>query len=74
MLVAPPHPPSQGKTGAVVYARYSTDEQNPSSIQDQVDFVQRFLTQAGVPEREVVVRSDEGISGEIVARPGIDEV
>jgi DNA invertase Pin-like site-specific DNA recombinase len=56
------------------YARFSTDEQNPLSISDQFASCERNLKDAGVTEYEVDRFSDEGESGEILSRPGIDEV
>jgi DNA invertase Pin-like site-specific DNA recombinase len=58
----------------LVYARYSTEEQNPRSIDDQVAFCKRFLEGLlGDAPNQVEVLYDEGISGEIVSRPGIDQ-
>jgi len=58
----------------LVYARFSTDEQNPSSIDDQVAYCRRFLESLGIQDAEITVLSDEGVSGELVSRPGINEV
>jgi DNA invertase Pin-like site-specific DNA recombinase len=58
----------------LIYSRYSTEEQNPRSIDDQVAFCKRFLQGLlGDVPYQVKVLFDEGISGEIVSRPGIDE-
>lgn len=64
------------KLQVLIYARYSTDEQNPRSIEDQVAFCKAFLEDLGVDlsDVEITVLFDRGISGEIVSRPGIDEV
>jgi DNA invertase Pin-like site-specific DNA recombinase len=58
----------------LVYARYSTEEQNPSAIPDQIAFCQQFLVAHGIPDADVEVFSDAEMSGELVSRPGIDQV
>jgi DNA invertase Pin-like site-specific DNA recombinase len=58
----------------LIYARYSTDEQHPSSITDQVAYCREFLARAGVGQVEPEVLSDAELSGELVSRPGIDQV
>lgn len=66
--------PKRGPLRVVIYARYSTDEQNPRSIDDQVAFCRHFLEQVYDGKTEITVLFDKSISGEIVSRPGIDEV
>ena len=44
------------------------------SIQDQVAYIKEILTMLGLTDVEIIVLYDEGISGEVVSRPGIDEV
>jgi DNA invertase Pin-like site-specific DNA recombinase len=58
----------------LVYARYSTEEQHPSSITDQVAYCRQFIVHAGVGQVEPEVLSDAEMSGELVSRPGIDQV
>jgi DNA invertase Pin-like site-specific DNA recombinase len=58
----------------VAYARYSTDEQNAHSIDQQVAFCKKFVEVAGVADYKLVDLSDEGVSGELVHRTGIDQV
>jgi DNA invertase Pin-like site-specific DNA recombinase len=58
----------------LIYARYSTDEQNPRSIDAQVAYCRRFLEALGVKEFTIEVMRDEGISGEQIWRPGINQV
>ena len=58
----------------LIYARYSTDEQNPCSIEDQVGYCKRFLAALGATDAEITVLYDEGISGEKLFRPGINQV
>jgi site-specific DNA recombinase len=58
----------------LIYARFSTDEQNPRSIEAQVAYCRRFLEALGVKEFTIEVMSDEGISGEQIWRPGINQV
>jgi len=51
-----------------VYARYSTDKQNPRSIEDQVRLCGAHAEQAG---REVAaVFEDRAVSGASAIRPG----
>lgn len=66
--------PAGRKLRVVDYARYSTDEQNPLSIDDQYAAVQRLLNDENVSEFTLDHFRDEGISGEIIQRPGIDQV
>src|SRR4051812_21828705 len=58
----------------LIYARYSTEEQNPRSIDAQVAYCRRFLEDLGVKDFTLDVMSDEGISGEQIWRPGINQV
>lgn len=64
------------KFRVLFYARYSTDEQNPRSIEDQVLYCRQFLESLGIKsgDYELTILSDEGISGEKIHRDGIDEV
>jgi hypothetical protein len=64
----------KGRLRVLIYARYSTDEQNPRSIDDQIAYCKRFLTSLGITHAEIVVLYDEGISGEKLYRPGINQV
>lgn len=58
----------------LIYARFSSDEQNPRSIADQVAYCRDFLETLGITTADIEILSDEGVSGEIVSRPGIDRV
>lgn len=58
----------------IIYARYSTEEQHPSSIDDQIAYCKEFLRANGITDAEIVVLSDAEMSGELVSRPGIDQV
>jgi DNA invertase Pin-like site-specific DNA recombinase len=60
----------------VVYARYSTEEQDASSIADQITYCKRFLAANGITDAEVEIieRTDSETSGELVSRPGINGV
>src|SRR5262245_54978423 len=58
----------------LIYARYSTEEQHPSSIDDQIAYCEEFLRANGITDIEVIVLSDREMSGELVSRPGIDQV
>jgi|GEM_PF-763902 len=66
------HPPGR-PLRILIYARYSTDEQDERSIPAQFQECERFLREAGCDEVEIVRLSDDGISGELLSRPGIDE-
>lgn len=52
-----------------VYARYSTDKQNPRSIADQVRVCSEYAARLG--GEVALVFSDEAISGSIAERPGL---
>ncbi|NLX59273.1 MAG: recombinase family protein [Phycisphaerae bacterium] len=57
-----------------VYARHSRDDtQNPRSSDDQIAKVRVWLAEHGYPE-PVGEFKDEGISGEMVSRSGIDQL
>jgi len=58
----------------LIYARYSTEDQNPSSIEDQIAYCKEFLKGNGIniTDAEIIVLSDAEMSGELVSRPGID--
>ncbi|GJM24820.1 MAG: hypothetical protein DHS20C16_12350 [Phycisphaerae bacterium] len=58
----------------VLYARYSTDQQSPRSIDDQIAKCREFLDTLALGEVEVIVVTDAAISGEHTRRPGIDRV
>ncbi len=58
----------------VLYARYSTDEQSPRSIEDQFAKCRRYLSAHGIDDFDEILCSDAGISGEQLDRPGINEV
>jgi DNA invertase Pin-like site-specific DNA recombinase len=57
----------------LIYARYSTDEQHPSSITDQFAYCRVFLQANGVTDAEVRELSDAETSGELASRPGINQ-
>ena len=54
----------------IIYARYSTDMQNPQSCEDQVRVVKQQLTKLGIAHDDAQVILDEGISGTRANRPG----
>lgn len=58
----------------LVYARFSKGEQRQQSIADQDDFCREFLNDNGPKPGSSQLLSDEGISGELHSRPGIDLV
>ncbi len=58
----------------MIYARYSTDEQNPRSIDDQIIKCRDFLKSIEIHDYEEILLDDPGISGRKKSRPGIDHV
>jgi DNA invertase Pin-like site-specific DNA recombinase len=58
----------------VIYARYSTEEQDASSIVDQIAYCKKFLEDNGIPDADIIERTDSETSGELVSRPGINGV
>lgn len=58
----------------LIYARYSTEEQNASSIQDQIAYCRKFLESFATSNAEIEELSDPHMSGELVSRPGINKV
>ena len=58
----------------IIYARYSTEEQDASSIPDQFEYCKQFLNQNGITEYQPVYFSDAEMSGELVSREGINKV
>lgn len=55
-----------------IYARYSSDLQNPSSVDDQVALCRRLISnQFGLNSDAISVYSDAAISGATMERPGI---
>ncbi len=63
-----------GRTRIVVYARFSTDQQSPRSIGDQVAICRKHVDAIGLGDIEIIVVKDEAISGEHARRPGIDQI
>ncbi|MBC7953612.1 MAG: recombinase family protein [Rhodospirillaceae bacterium] len=66
-MIFPPHP------RIAIYARYSSDLQNPSSIDDQVALCRSLIADhiRGTDPANVLVYSDAAISGATMERPGI---
>ena len=62
------------KLRVLEYARYSTEEQHPSSIADQFSYCTQLLASASVEDADIEHLSDPETSGELVSRPGIDQV
>ena len=58
----------------LIYARYSTDEQKRLSIAAQFSYCRKLLFKWGITDAVIEEISDEGISGEVVNRPGINRV
>lgn len=65
-------PPSAPPSRIAVYARYSSDLQNPSSVADQVALCQRLAhEQFGVASERTSVYSDAALTGATMARPDV---
>lgn len=58
-------------TRAAIYARYSSDLQSDSSIEDQVRNCREYARRQGWELSEAMVYTDHGISGASMMRPGI---
>ena len=55
-----------------IYARYSSDLQSPSSVDDQVALCRKLIAgQLGGDPRSALVFSDASITGEVLTRPGL---
>jgi site-specific DNA recombinase len=59
-------------TRAVIYARYSTDQQRDASIEDQVRLCRERAAREGWEVAEVF--ADAGLSGASLMRPGIQQL
>jgi DNA invertase Pin-like site-specific DNA recombinase len=58
----------------LLYARFSTEEQKQRSIEDQFNHLRKLLKSWDIENAEIVEFSDRELSGELVSRPGIDQV
>lgn len=68
MRIAPSVPPSR----IAVYARYSSDLQNPSSVEDQIALCRRLARDHfGVESERLFVYSDAAITGATMLRPDV---
>lgn len=57
---------------SALYARFSSDVQNPSSASDQLARLRDYLGRVGQPGNGMLEFSDEGVSGSVWhARPGV---
>jgi DNA invertase Pin-like site-specific DNA recombinase len=72
-------PPKERPLAVLIHARFSTEEQRQSSIDDQITACRAFLT-SGLPKGTkpsqvtVEVIKEPEVSGEIADRPGINQV
>lgn len=73
-LRTPLQTPAGRRLRVIIYARYSTDEQHPTSIVDQISFCKQFLKDNGIADAEIITFEDPEMSGELVSRPGINQV
>lgn len=58
----------------LIYARFSKEDQNRHSTADQIQSIRYYLEDEGFDSSNIIVETDEGISGEMLSRPGIDRV
>src|SRR3546814_11163306 len=63
---------SKNSNRAAVYSRYSTDKQDPSSIEDQVRVCTRLIEQPGCAL--AAIYSDAAMSGATAARLGLRQL
>jgi site-specific DNA recombinase len=69
MFIPPP------VTRVAIYARYSSDLQNPSSVDDQVALCRRLVaSQFGEVADRITVYSDAAITGQTMGRPGLSSL
>lgn len=68
----PPRTKTSDNTRAVIYARYSSDEQRPESIEDQIESCRRYCERMGWTI--VGVYSDAAMSGASAARPEFERL
>lgn len=61
------------KLRVIIYCRFSKEEQRQQSIDAQRLLCERVLKELGI-DADITVFSDEGISGELRNRPGIEQV
>ena len=66
--------PKGRKLRVVIYARYSTEEQDATSITDQFTSCRASLIDAGIKDADITELSDEEMSGELSSRHGINQV
>lgn len=64
--------PSKSAPRAIIYARYSTDMQNPNSARDQIHLCEREAVRRGWKVIERI--DDKGMSGAIEQRPGFQRL
>jgi DNA invertase Pin-like site-specific DNA recombinase len=57
-----------------IYARYSSDRQSETSIEDQVRRARDVITRAGGDPDKAMVYPDFAISGASMARPGLEQL
>ena len=73
MLALPSNGSRRKRLRIVIYARYSTAEQDKSSIADQVAFCKRRLAEMGI-DGDIEEISDPETSGETLDRPGMNKL
>lgn len=67
------------RTGAkprvnIIYARFSTDMQNPRSCEDQVRIVREALARKGIDSGSFLVLTDDAVSGTLAARDSFSRI
>ena len=66
-------------TRVLIQARYSTEEQRQTSTEDQIDSCRRYLADnlprgVELDRLDIEVIREPEISGELLSRPGINEI
>ena len=70
-----PKPPRPVNRVPAFYARFSSDQQNPASVDDQLARLRGYLDRSGESGEGVRVFSDSGISGSLwKTRPGVQQL
>lgn len=68
------NPRSASERKVVIYARYSSDKQRETSLDDQIRNVRNHLYKLGIPHNDAVVLCDKEISGEREDREAYQKV
>ncbi|MDZ4819675.1 MAG: recombinase family protein [Planctomycetota bacterium] len=73
-LHSPIRVPRGQRLRVLIYARKSTEEQDQRSVRAQKDYCTQFFDDLSLESYDLDFICDDGISGEEISRPGIDQV